>query len=1351
MFKCRKSIFLLAFLFVVLSVTAMALNGNTDRDALKMAVESSRPTFHNVATAQTQQDPQVQAKLDEQAKYQAAQAQEQAAPTQKQSEPVRHSLKPQMTKSQEKAGHPALSLTSHGKIVRDARTVLLSEDFEGTEFPPAGWDTVNTDPGWGWFLGTAAAGGTQCALCTWDQGHTPPLQQNEWLITPSLDVSTASAADLKVEFWMLKGYDFPHDFKMYVSTDDGATFTEVWDSYSVPYPDFEWYAVSVPIGSYAGGPNIKIAFQYYGLDADLFGLDDISVNDDIFVEPTGRCCSGDVNSPTCEDGVTEAYCTGIGGNWANGLNCTDNPCPIPGTNDDCSNAIPVSGPYPVQVDGTTVGATVDCPADPDIGDWDAVWYSFELPYASNNVSVDFCGTLTSPPSIGATLFTACGCDAANRIYYDDGYYYDCGDGVDVPHIEWKNVPGPGVVYYAVWTGGAAKARSQQDFVFTVDVAEPPPAPENDDCSNATAIGDVTDLAFSTATATPDNTGYTTGPNIWYCYTASCDGKATVSLCGSSYDTKLAAYDGCSCTLGAAIASNDDFTGCSPSSQISFNCVKDNTYLIEVGGYSAYAGDGILNVSCAETGPSNPGDNCSDPLKIDIPTLPYTDLNQYTCGRGDDYNNTCMGYYDGGEDIVYEVTVSSAVDVDITLDPKGTTYTGIALFDVCPSDPAAACIDQSTNSGGTAHGMTCVHLDPGTYYLMIDTWPSPDCIPDFDLTISAATGCQAPENDDCANATEIGDVTDLAFSTDNATFDGPGGCQTAPNVWYVYTASCTGDATVSLCGSSYDTKMAVYDGAGCDSPVIGCNDDACSVQSELTFPCVEGNSYLIEVGGYSTNTGAGVLTTSCALPCVVECPPDAVPEGEACGDDINGGCNSDPAALTPVNCGETVCGNLWADGGTRDTDWYELVVSDYTQITITVVGELPLVAGFLESSDPGNITCDNATGYISPYLAVDKCDTAVVTLQAVPGTWWIFVGPQDFEGYPCATGPYDYSMKIDCQTIDPFPCSASGGCDEYISEVAVANIDNSSDCSGYADYHTTQVANMDIGTGYPITVSNGNGYSSDICGVWVDWNHNLSFDDPGEMVTLDVATGVGPYSGTITPPADALPGPTYMRVRINYSSTGVIPSCGVTTYGEVEDYGVNVTAPIEYVMQPDTLHVFFKFGINPTICNMYMSDAMLPGGTSVGDLENVAMSISGCPVSLGTTDIITGGYAGMTGDILHIPFDGGNFVSCQETAQGGLIWDNVDSFFDITYDIGGTPGQVSGDVVIRGHISGDVNLDEKVDVSDLIYIVDFMFADGAAPQVMQTADVNASGGAPDIGDLVAMVEYMFSTGVNLTHP
>jgi len=121
------------------------------------------------------------------------------------------------------------------------------------------------------------------------------------------------------------------------------------------------------------------------------------------------------------------------------------------------------------------------------------------------------------------------------------------------------------------------------------------------------------------------------------------------------------------------------------------------------------------------------------------------------------------------------------------------------------------------------------------------------------------------NNDCQNAKAIGNVTGLTFDTSNATFDGPGHCMTSPNIWYIYTATCTGESTVSLCGSGYDTKLAVYNGGGCNpsqSRLIECNDDSCGWQSEVTFDATAGQQYLIEVGGFGDNKGQGLISVSC---------------------------------------------------------------------------------------------------------------------------------------------------------------------------------------------------------------------------------------------------------------------------------------------------------------------------------------------------------------------------------------------------------------------------------------------------------------------------------------------------------
>ncbi len=132
----------------------------------------------------------------------------------------------------------------------------------------------------------------------------------------------------------------------------------------------------------------------------------------------------------------------------------------------------------------------------------------------------------------------------------------------------------------------------------------------------------------------------------------------------------------------------------------------------------------------------------------------------------------------------------------------------------------------------------------------------------------------PYYDNCYNAKTIGDEEYLPFDTTLATLDGHGYCMESPNLWYSYTATKTGNVTVSTCYSDFDeheefddekdfdTKLAIYMGGNCppsQSDLIECNDDFCGLQSEITFAATAGSRYLIEVGGFDSMTGRGVIS------------------------------------------------------------------------------------------------------------------------------------------------------------------------------------------------------------------------------------------------------------------------------------------------------------------------------------------------------------------------------------------------------------------------------------------------------------------------------------------------------------
>jgi hypothetical protein len=251
--------------------------------------------------------------------------------------------------------------------------------------------------------------------------------------------------------------------------------------------------------------------------------------------------------------------------------------------------------------------------------------------------------------------------------------------------------------------------------------------------------------------------------------------------------------------------------------------------------------------------------------------------------------------------------------------------------------------------------------------------------------------------------------------------------TSPDVVYSYSpgAGITG-IDVSLCDSGYDTKVYVYENAA--GNLVGCNDDACGsdgFRSELIgVPVSAGNTYYIVVDGYGGASGTYDLFVQENVPCIVDCPPGGLLEGEVdCfegyNDIYNSGCNGPvPYPFTAIPCDPsgavTVCGTY---GGFfhpqsgfnyRDTDWYTIDASaNTTGFTWCVTGEYETLSGYLDPVCP-------AVAFVEG-LVHGACVTQCYNIPA--GNWYLFVatsgfGPLDF---PCGA---DYVMTLDGYTCPP---------------------------------------------------------------------------------------------------------------------------------------------------------------------------------------------------------------------------------------------------------------------------------------------------------------------------------------------
>ncbi|MFZ1335797.1 MAG: hypothetical protein WAR99_10285, partial [Saprospiraceae bacterium] len=132
-------------------------------------------------------------------------------------------------------------------------------------------------------------------------------------------------------------------------------------------------------------------------------------------------------------------------------------------------------------------------------------------------------------------------------------------------------------------------------------------PANDLCSGALPIACGASLTGSNANAgddvTPTPTCGLTGTSgsfkgVWFTVTSPLAGPLTVSACGTNYDTYMRVYGGPCGAFTTCMGSNDDFTGCSTASQVTFTAVAGTTYYILLGGYfNTSIGNYTITASC----------------------------------------------------------------------------------------------------------------------------------------------------------------------------------------------------------------------------------------------------------------------------------------------------------------------------------------------------------------------------------------------------------------------------------------------------------------------------------------------------------------------------------------------------------------------------------------------------------------------------------------------------------------------------------------------------------------------------------------------------------------------------------
>ena len=256
------------------------------------------------------------------------------------------------------------------------------------------------------------------------------------------------------------------------------------------------------------------------------------------------------------------------------------------------------------------------------------------------------------------------------------------------------------------------------------------------------------------------------------------------------------------------------------------------------------------------------------------------------------------------------------------------------------------------------------------------------------------------------------------------------------------------------------------------------------------------------------------------------------------------CTGTPTAGTATSSTDSICNGVD----------FNLVLTGYTS------GVAGITFQWQSSSTLGGTYTDIAGATTSTYAASQTATTyykCIVTCNS---------------GTPVASNVVTvYSIPLmDCYCVS----TATSASDEDIFNVTVGTLNNTSSCTTtggagsvlkmYSNYTAVAAPNLGRTLAIPFSVqigTCGTGSYKNAFKIYIDYNQNGSFEDAGENVySSDTAQGPQTKTGSFTVPSTAGIGNTVMRVVCKETSdTSTIESCGTYSYGETEDYLVNITS------------------------------------------------------------------------------------------------------------------------------------------------------------------------------------------------
>ena len=249
-------------------------------------------------------------------------------------------------------------------------------------------------------------------------------------------------------------------------------------------------------------------------------------------------------------------------------------------------------------------------------------------------------------------------------------------------------------------------------------------------------------------------------------------------------------------------------------------------------------------------------------------------------------------------------------------------------------------------------------------------------------------------------------------------------------------------------------------------------------------------------------------------------------------------------------------NITVNAGSGTTD-----TTAPTAPTLSASGTTSTSTNLSWSGATDNVAVTGYDVYQGASLIGSTASTSYTVTSLSPSTTYTFsVRAKDAAGNVSSSSNSVSVTTLAGSTVSYCSASANNTADERIGNVKFGTINNTSTgTAGYENF-TSISTNVTRGSAYSISVTPvwTSTVYSEAYAVYIDYNGDGDFTDSGELAWSKTGSTTSPATGSITIPSTATLGNTRMRVMMQYSS---VPSssCGTYTYGQVEDYTLNIVS------------------------------------------------------------------------------------------------------------------------------------------------------------------------------------------------